>query len=221
MGRSHPYPCYAPVFLTFDVGSTAALLRSVRITPSTKRLLIGILSGLAALLLVAFAVFQWKRQQLLAYALKEVKAKIERKYPIILTLGPARFAGFKTVEIQGMSLVPRAAPTDTLLTARRLQASLSVRSLFAGRPVFSDLQIITARLTARKTATSDNYGFLIKKQKASTVPARHHQGHQLRPAAEPGPGNGVRQRARRGQLQGFLRELPGPAPLRRCCACPS
>ncbi|GAB3589708.1 transglycosylase domain-containing protein [Hymenobacter daeguensis] len=142
----------------------------MRLTPSTKRLLIGILSGLAALVLIAFAVFQWKRQQLLDYALKEVKAKVERKYPVILTLGPARFAGFKTVEIAGMSLVPRATPTDTLLTARRLQASLSVRSLFAGRPVFSGLEIITARLTARKTATSDNYGFLIKKQKASAAP---------------------------------------------------
>jgi hypothetical protein len=142
----------------------------VRITPSTKRLLIGILSGLAVLLVVAFAVFQWKRQQLLDYALKEVKTKIERKYPVILTLGPARFAGFKTVEIAGLSIVPKAAPTDTLLTAKRLQASLSVRSLFAGRPVFSGLEIMTARLTARKTETSDNYSFLVKKQKASTTP---------------------------------------------------
>ncbi len=144
-------------------------LSSVQISPFTKRLLIGILGGVAAVLLLAFAVFQWKRQQLLTYALSEVKAKIERKYPVIIILGPARFAGFKTVEIAGLSLVPRAAPTDTLLTAKRLEASLSLRSLFAGRPVFSGLEIMTARLTARKTATTDNYGFLIKK-KASTVP---------------------------------------------------
>ena len=147
----------------------------MRIFPSTKHLLIGILSGFVAVVLLALAVFQWKRQQLLTSALALAKEKIERKYPVILTLGPARFAGFKTVEIQGMSLVPRAAPTDTLLTARRLQVSLSVRSLFAGRPVFSDLQVITARLTARKTATSDNYGFLIKK-KASTAPRDNSKG---------------------------------------------
>lgn len=128
-----------------------------------------------AVVLLALAVFQWKRQQLLTSALVLVKEKIERKYPVILTLGPARFAGFKTVEIQGMSLVPRATPTDTLLTARRLQAGLSLRSLFAGRPVFSDLQIITARLTARKTATADNFGFLIKK-KASTAPRDNSKG---------------------------------------------
>ena len=128
------------------------------------------------LLLLAFAVFQWKRQQLLAYALGEVKAKIERKYPVILTLGPARFAGFKTVEIAGMSLAPRATPADTLLTAKRLQASLSVRSLFAGRPVFSELEILTARLTARQTTTGNNYGFLVKKQRTSTVPVDTTKG---------------------------------------------
>lgn len=142
----------------------------MRITPSTKRLLLGILGGLAVLLVLAFAAFRWKRQQLLRYALTEAKTKIERKYPVLLTLGPARFVGFKTVEIGGLSLVPQAAPTDTLLTARRLQASLSLRSLFAGRPVFSDLQIITARLTARKTATADNFGFLVKKPKPGAVP---------------------------------------------------
>ena len=147
----------------------------MRISPSTKRLLIGILSGFAAVVLLALAVFQWKRQQLLTSALGLVKEKIERKYPVVLTLGPARFVGFKTVEILGMSLVPRATPTDTLLTARRLQASLSVRSLFAGRPVFSELQVITARLTARKTATADNYGFLVKK-KASSAPRDNSKG---------------------------------------------
>ena len=165
--RIQPTPSF---FLPLTLAKPPTLLSSVQISPSTKRLLIGILGGLAALLLLAFAVFQWKRQQLLTYALGEVKAKVERKYPVILTLGPARFAGFKTVEIAGLSLVPKAAPTDTLLTAKLLQASLSVRSLFAGRPVFSGLEIITARLTARESATSDNYGFLVKKQKASTVP---------------------------------------------------
>ncbi|MCI1186826.1 transglycosylase domain-containing protein [Hymenobacter sp. DH14] len=148
----------------------------MRISPSTKRLLIGIFIGLVAVVLLALAVFQWKRQQLLTSALGLVKEKIERKYPVILTLGPARFVGFKTVEITGMSLVPRATPTDTLLTARRLQAGLSVRSLFAGRPVFSDLQVITARLTARKTATSDNYGFLIKKKASAAVPRDNSKG---------------------------------------------
>ena len=130
----------------------------------------------AVLLLLAFGLFQWNRQKLLDAALREVKARVERKYPVALTLGPARFTNLNTVEIKGMSVVPTASPADTLLTARRLQASLSVRSLFAGRPVFSDLQIQHARLTARKTATGNNYGFLLNKKQAVEAPRDVAQG---------------------------------------------
>jgi hypothetical protein len=158
------------------LASWLTLLSSVRISPSTKRIILGILSGIAVLLLVAFAIFQWKRQQLLDYALREVKARVEKKYPVLLTLGPGRFAGLNTVEVLGLTLVPRADPSDTLLTARRLQASLSVRSLFAGRPVFSDLEIAAARLTARKTKTTDNFGFLIKKKKTAAAPVDKSKG---------------------------------------------
>ena len=135
-----------------------------------RRRLLYVLATLVLLFLLALAVFLWKRQQLLTYALGEVKARVERKYPVRLTLGPAQFTDLNTVEISGMSLVPTAtALTDTLLTARRLQAGLSVRSLFAGRPVFSQLQIEAARLTAHETEQGDNFSFLLKKKTAAPV----------------------------------------------------
>ena len=167
----------------------------MRISPSTKRILLGVAGAFAVLLLLAFGIFQWKRQQLLDYALREIKARVERKYPVVLALGPARFTDLNTVEIQGMSLVPATRPVDTLLTARRLQASLSIRSLFARRPVFSDLQIQHARLTAHKTATADNFGFLLnKKQPAETEAPRdvsrgRNYGLLLNQVLEAGFGN--------------------------------
>ncbi|UOQ77975.1 hypothetical protein MUN84_04920 [Hymenobacter sp. 5516J-16] len=134
-------------------------------TPATKKK-IGIGLGiLAALLLLGLSIFLFKRQQLLDYALQQVKAKVERKYPVVLTLGPARFTDLNTVQLNGVSLVPTATP-DTLLRAQVVRASLSVRSLFAGRPVFSNLEIDNARLSARQTRTGqDNYSFLYKKKK--------------------------------------------------------
>ena len=135
-----------------------------------RRRLFYTLAALVFLVLLALSIFLWKRQLLLDYALREVKTRVERKYPVRLALGPARFTDLNTVEIQGMSLVPTAPLTDTLLTAQRLQAGLSWRSLFAGRPVFSQLQIDAARLTAHKTLTGDNFSFLLKKKKA--VPVR-------------------------------------------------
>lgn len=120
---------------------------------------------MAALLAVGLGIFLYKRQSLLDYALSQVKAKVERKFPVTLALGPARFTDLNTVQIAGMSLAPTAQPADTLLRARLLTVSLSVRSLFAGRPVFSNLEINDARFTARQTrAGTDNYSFLYKKK---------------------------------------------------------
>jgi len=147
----------------------------MRVSALAKKRLSYALGGLLAALLLALLIFLWKRQQLLNYALVQVKAKVEAKYPVVLTLGPARFTGLKTVEIGGLSLVPTAgagpaAAADTLLTARRLQAGLSLRSLFAGRPVFSEVQIDQAHLTAHKDASgNNNFSFLLKKKTPAPV----------------------------------------------------
>jgi hypothetical protein len=146
----------------------------MRLSALAKKRIIWSLTGLVAVILLVFLVFLWKRQQLLNYALGEVKTRVEKKYPVRLVLGPAQFIGLRTVEINGMSLVPTAAAGpaaagDTLLTAQRLQAGLSVRSLFAGRPVFSQLQIDRAHLTAHKAIDgTNNFSFLLKKQRAAT-----------------------------------------------------
>ncbi|UYZ59442.1 biosynthetic peptidoglycan transglycosylase [Hymenobacter latericus] len=138
--------------------------------PKTKKILYWSLGTFGALLLVGLAVFLLKREELLQYAMRQTKTKVERKYPVTLTLGPARFTDLNTVQITNVSLVPRTGLQDTLLTARRINASISLRSLFARRPVFSNLQIEQAQLLARKTATADNYGFLIKRTGKTTVP---------------------------------------------------
>ncbi|WP_345225159.1 biosynthetic peptidoglycan transglycosylase [Hymenobacter koreensis] len=136
--------------------------------PTAKKVLFWTLGTVAVLLLVGLGVFLIKRQELLQYALRQTKQKVEKRYPVTLTLGPARFTDLNSVQIEGVSLVPTGS-ADTLLTARSLNASISLRSLFARRPVFSNLQIVRARLTARKTATSDNYGFLLKKRGQTAV----------------------------------------------------
>ena len=154
----------------------------MRASALLKKRLLYALAGLLTLVLLALGVFLWKRQQLLEYALAKVKERVEAKYPVRLTLGQPRFTALKTVEIAGMSLVPTSAAGpvaagDTLLTARRLQVSLSLRSLFAGRPVFSELQIDRAHLTAHKNARgATNFAFLLKKSPTPVVRRDTAQG---------------------------------------------
>ncbi|WP_400190131.1 transglycosylase domain-containing protein [Hymenobacter sp. B81] len=140
--------------------------------PKTKKILFWTLGSLGLLLLLGLGVFLLKREELLQYALRVTKQKVERRYPVTLTLGPARFTDLNSVQVEGLSLVPTTPGADTLLTARSLNASISLRSLFARRPVFSNLQIERARLTARKTAAGDNYGFLLKKRGAAAAVVR-------------------------------------------------
>ena len=148
------------------------ILRFVRVTSATKKK-IGIGLGiLVVLLLAGLGLFLAKRQQLLELALAKVKNKVERKFPVTLTFGPAHFTDLNTVQLDGLSLVPTTPLTDTLLRARTVRASLSVRSLFAGRPVFSNLEIDNAHLTAHKVSDErDNYSFLYKKDKAAAPAA--------------------------------------------------
>ncbi|QHJ09459.1 biosynthetic peptidoglycan transglycosylase [Hymenobacter busanensis] len=144
--------------------------------PKAKKIVLWTLGALAVLLLVGLGVFLLKREQLLRYALGQAKQKIERRYPVTLTLGPARFTDLNSVQIDGIALVPKGS-ADTLLTARSVNASISLRSLFARRPVFSNLQIVRARLTAHKTeAGADNYGFLLKKRGQAAVARDTTQG---------------------------------------------
>jgi hypothetical protein len=144
------------------------------VTPATKKKIAIGIGILVVLLASAVGIFLLKRQQLLDYALKEVKTRVERKYPVQLSLGPAQFTDFNSVRIDGVALVPTSG--DTLLRARRIDASLSARSLFAGRPVFSNLQIDDARLTANKSATTDNFSFLYKSKRKPVVVRDTTQG---------------------------------------------
>lgn len=144
----------------------------MRVTSATKKKIGLGVGALALLLLIGLGIFLVKRQALLDLALRKVKVKVEGKYPVVLTLGPARFTDLNTVQLDGVSLVPTAT-ADTLFTARQVRASLSVRSLFAGRPVFSNLAIDSARLTARKSRSGqDNYSFLYRKKGRQPVAPR-------------------------------------------------
>ena len=137
--------------------------------------------SVVGLLLVAAGVAVYLglryRAQLLAKAVAKVTATAERRYPVRLLIGPARFTGLTTVAVQGIRVVPRegAGPgisTDTLLRVGRVTATVSLKSAIRLRPVFSDIQIEDVRLTAvKRDSVRDNFRFLLRSPKLTAAQA--------------------------------------------------
>lgn len=116
----------------------------------------------AVVIVIALSVLFIFRRTILQFVVKEVVTRVERKYPVKLTIGKADYVGLKTVIMRNIAVIPKGA--DTLFTTDSVDAEISFRTIFKGHVVFSDLKIANAFLTARKTKNQNNYGFLLRKK---------------------------------------------------------
>lgn len=117
---------------------------------------------MAVMLVIALSVLFIFRRNILRFVVKEVVTRVERKYPVDLIIGKADYVGLKTVIMRDIAIIPKGA--DTLFTTDSVDAEISLRTIFKGHVVFSDLKIANAFLTARKTANQNNYSFLLRKK---------------------------------------------------------
>jgi hypothetical protein len=122
--------------------------------------------GIFSLLLITFIVLFSFRARILKLVVKEVISRVEGKYPVKFTIGKADFSDYNTVRMEKIALVPIGH--DTLMKTSNIDVEISVKSMIFFRPVFSELTIQNAYLTAKKHNGQDNYGFLMKKK--STAP---------------------------------------------------
>lgn len=118
----------------------------------------------SVLLLIISVLFIF-RARILKLVVNEVITKVEGKYPVKFTIQKAFFSDFNTVRMENIALVP--INRDTLLRTQNLDAEISVKSMIFLRPVFSELTIQNAYLTALKHKGVDNYSFLLSKKKAA------------------------------------------------------
>ncbi len=128
----------------------------------------------AVLFLIALSVLFVFRRNILRFVVKEVITKVERKYPVDLTIGKADYVGLKTIIMRDIAVVPKGA--DTLFTTDSVDAEISLKTIFKGRLVFSDLKIANSFITASKTNDQNNYGFLLRKSKPAAAPRSTPQG---------------------------------------------
>ncbi|NDK56752.1 biosynthetic peptidoglycan transglycosylase [Pontibacter fetidus] len=127
-----------------------------------KRILIGL--GIAvSLFLILFVLVVIFRGQLLEYTIKQVEARIEKKYPVDFTITQAKFTDLNSVVLSGISMVPH--DRDTLFATDSVHASVSLTSLLRGRIGFKKLEVANGFVTARKNGEVNNFSFLLEGDK--------------------------------------------------------
>lgn len=120
--------------------------------------------GIIAFLVLLVIMFFVFRSSVLRYTLGLIEEKVENRYPADLTIGNAEFVDWNSVVLTDISFVPHEA--DTLFRTDSVYASVSFRSIFAGRIVFKRLEVDNSFLTAVKNGDKNNFGFLFKKDDA-------------------------------------------------------
>ena len=111
---------------------------------------------------VITAVLFFYRARILQLVVREVITRVEGKYPVNFTIQQADFNGLTTVRMEKVAIVP--AGRDTLMQIRNIDAEISLRSILFLRPVFNELTIEHAYLTALRHQGQDNFSFLLKKK---------------------------------------------------------
>jgi hypothetical protein len=115
-----------------------------------------------SVLFVISAIMFFYRERILKLVVRELIARVETKYPVKFTIQKADFNGVTTVRMEKVAVVPIGC--DTLMQIRNIDAEISLRSVFFLRPVFNELTIEHAYLTALKHQGQDNFSFLLKKK---------------------------------------------------------
>ncbi|MGV3505579.1 MAG: transglycosylase domain-containing protein [Adhaeribacter sp.] len=115
-----------------------------------------------SVLFVCAAILFFYRARILQLVVREVITRVESKYPVKFTIQKADFNGFTTVRMEKVAMVPTGR--DTLMQIRNIDADISLRSILFLRPVFNELTIEHAYLTALKHNGQDNFSFLLKKK---------------------------------------------------------
>ncbi|RDV15943.1 penicillin-binding protein [Pontibacter diazotrophicus] len=124
--------------------------------------LIAVFGGIIAFFLLLIVLLFVFRGRVLDYTIDRVVTRVENKYPADFNIGSAEFTDWTSVVLTDISFVPHGL--DTLFTTDSVNATVSFRSIFAGRVVFKRLEVANSYLTAVKSGDKTNFGFLFKKE---------------------------------------------------------
>lgn len=130
--------------------------------------------ALCSILVVLF-VF---RNTLLNHYKNSYAQQFSEKLKVTIAIEKVQFKGFKTIEIKNFS-VANLHKTNTLLNISRIEATLSLWSLFKSNIRFSSLAIDSINLNLIKQVNNDNFSFLLKKQQTSSNKKQNEMDYSI------------------------------------------
>ena len=135
------------------------------------------LLGLFVLAGIGGAVAFSQREKLLKTALERATKKAKRDYKLDLTIGTARFTGWRSVGFEQIAVVPEAgrpypgrpyAP-DTIARIARTEVSVDIWPLLFGKVALSDLTLEDGLIQVVKRDSLSNLDTILKRRKTDST----------------------------------------------------
>ncbi|MBL7923558.1 MAG: transglycosylase domain-containing protein [Bacteroidia bacterium] len=113
------------------------------------------------------------RQPLLEFAIHKASQKFREKFAVELSVGESGFKGFRDIYFRDLLLVP--ANGDTLLSIKNFNAKISISKLVRLQLGFRELTVDTTLLSLIHRDSSDNFSFLMKRNKPAESDTAHKE----------------------------------------------
>lgn len=125
------------------------------------------LLGLFVLAGIGGAVAFSQRERLLKTAIERATKKVKRDYKLDVTIGKARFTGWRSVGFEQIVVVPEAR--DTIARIARTEVSVNVWPLLFGKIALSDLSLENGLIQVVKRDSLSNLDTILKRRRTDST----------------------------------------------------
>ncbi|MBC7746318.1 MAG: transglycosylase domain-containing protein [Flavobacterium sp.] len=128
-----------------------------------------LLTSLLILILIGGFIAYNKRDAFLKSGIERAIAKAKRDYNLNLTVGSAKFAGLRTLNLENISVVPENR--DSLLKIEKFKVGIKILPLIFGDIKLAEIKTSNAWIHLTSKDSIRNYDFLFRKKAADTLNA--------------------------------------------------
>lgn len=133
----------------------------------TKKRIIRVLLGVAAVLILLVVAYFAFRDTILRKIIEKAQAKVERDFNSTLTIGSASFHGMAGIDMRDVLLVPK--DNDTLFRMHAISADVDLLQLFLGRIQIEKMAVDNGFVRLVKIGDRKNFDAFLKSRRDTTI----------------------------------------------------